>query len=1398
MSGAATILEEACNVTFLFSANDDDPLLLTLSVARPPATRWQPVAGFDFAISGLVARLTPRPVVEAVNLEFDGTLYAGTAEFAAALTLPAIASGDWTLELVETSHPFSSGLLKTMTGSDTSASVLPSAFALDQFKLTHFEITFSLSEGACRALKLGLEYDPSPPWQPFGNRFAFTAFAFDFVGFFGKQTTFQAVATAKTIIGPAHVDVTVQFPDQAITIYLDRGTTLSVPQVFEAFGIELPTDFPDIQISTLTLGLYVEAQHVDFALAIDTPFVIANGVQLERFHFNLGISYAGSVSGFGALYAAFAIPVGSSGDVTLELSGAYDTSGALSITGQAGNVPAGDLLAALLGKFGISTGVIPAPIRDLTIVLLSATFVRTGGAASTDTFHFRCDATTTIAGADAELIPELTITYDEAARTWQVDFKGQLILTEADGTKLEFDIEFGRAPTDTFFLASFTSSRPIGFADLAGIFGFALPTIPAALDLDLLQLTMRYDTGGTQGASSLVLEAESSNANYGKAVYATLAADGGLRLFDGTRLEGAIREHAFLLAANRTLSLSQLPLVGPALASIGEVALTGIEAAIAYEAPIDTVAAAAMNAAITQSDPGNHYPRLPTTGLPQRILLAADLAIGGDAARHIAIPLGGSGQVSRAVASSVGDASSATKWFDIQKSFGPVSIQKVGLRYADGTLWGVMNASLEAGPVQLGLIGLGVGSPLESFSPKFTVEGITLSVAAGPVGFSGALVGTIDPVDLYGELGLSLPSFSIGALGAYANYEHHPSAFLYAVLAAELGGPPFFFVTGLAAGFALNRTLVIPPVGSLGTFPLIAWATGGGPSSQSGGDTGDKVLAAMTQLAESGVVAPSIGEYWLAAGIKFSSFQLINSFALLTIKFGNDFEIDLLGLSSISLPPDDADNAIAMAELALEVSFVPAHGLIAVSGQLTSRSFLLSRACHLTGGFAFYFWFAGDHAGEFVLSLGGYSPRFGKPSFYPDVPRLGLNWQVDENLSVAGDEYFALTPSAVMAGGGLRAVWSSGAISAWFVVQADFLLLFRPLHYYLSASIDLGASVDIDLWFTSYTLSVHLSVGGELWGPPFGGHIHVDLDIVSFTIGFGDDEKIPDPISWSSFVDQVLPSRGAQMRNEAVPAMRPRHHAVADPTPTPAVQINGTRGVLKTLPPVPDAVFPLDWLVDGDAIAIAVASTIPVTEPALASSGDASLIADPEDHSTWSRDIAVGPSAIAAGDFVSTLTVMAWSNEDTTFYATRTIGGVPKAVWQVRALDRHGIPSGVDPMAETLIEDGLVGLVIMPQVPAGQKTLPIAIRNLQYTDAGPRVPLPWSDPTVFSVDPFTDQSVHATIAAPVPSGNRAAMIAAVNRGGFAVTTAIDVATLADADSGALLAPPILRYLVEAR
>ncbi len=58
--------------------------------------------------------------------------------------------------------------------------------------------------------------------------------------------------------------------------------------------------------------------------------------------------------------------------------------------------------------------------------------------------------------------------------------------------------------------------------------------------------------------------------------------------------------------------------------------------------------------------------------------------------------------------------SDGTAWFNIQKTFGPFNLQKVGIQYKDNHLIVLMNASLTASGLTIGLNGFGVGSSIKT------------------------------------------------------------------------------------------------------------------------------------------------------------------------------------------------------------------------------------------------------------------------------------------------------------------------------------------------------------------------------------------------------------------------------------------------------------------------------------------------------------------------------------------------------------------------------------------------------------------------------------------------------------------------------------------------------------
>ncbi len=175
------------------------------------------------------------------------------------------------------------------------------------------------------------------------------------------------------------------------------------------------------------------------------------------------------------------------------------------------------------------------------------------------------------------------------------------------------------------------------------------------------------------------------------------------------------------------------------------------------------------------------------------------------------------------------------------------------------------------------------------------------------------------------------------------------------MLNAPIGGPSFFFVTGLAAGFGFNRAIIMPDISAVGKFPLVNMAVGGAgsqPPADSSG-RGAYINNILDQLR--GSIYPMKGQYFLAAGIHFTSFELVDSFVLLVVTFGNHFEIYVLSLSTVVVPTPVPGGAavtpVAEMQLAIKAVFNPSEDFLSVQAQLTGNSFILDRKAHLTGGF---------------------------------------------------------------------------------------------------------------------------------------------------------------------------------------------------------------------------------------------------------------------------------------------------------------------------------------------------------------------------------------------------------------------------------------------------------------
>ena len=471
-------------------------------------------------------------------------------------------------------------------------------------------------------------------------------------------------------------------------------------------------------------------------------------------------------------------------------------------------------------------------------------------------------------------------------------------------------------------------------------------------------------------------------------------------------------------------------------------------------------------------------------------------------------------------------------WIPIQKTFGPIYIEQIGGEVAgsNGQIHSVtilLDGGVELAGLAIGVDDLGLTIPWDDAwnlaEWELDLRGLAIGYSGSGITLAGGLVKN-EPagggVEYVGLIQIDALSFGLAAVGAYGQFPDpelagstYTSLFVVAAVSASLGGPPFFFITGLGGGIGLNRALELPAdVADIPAFPLVA------TMDSSSGFAEDP----MGVLQSVSTAFPARrGNFWFAAGVRFTSFVLIETVAVLAVEVGDEVEIALLGLSRAVLP--DPSFPIASIELALIARFSSEEGVLWVQAQLTDNSWLLSEDCRLTGGFAFVVWF---NRGEFVFTIGGYHPRFAVPDYYPTVPRLGFNWTVSGAIVIKGENYFALTSSAIMAGGRLEASYTTSTVWASFVAGLDAIVSWDPFFYDVEIYVRVSAGIKIRVcFFACATVKMSFSIGARVrvWGPELQGEAELELGPISVTVGFGGNAKSETKaISWSEFVDKFL------------------------------------------------------------------------------------------------------------------------------------------------------------------------------------------------------------------------------------------------------------------------------------
>lgn len=956
-------------------------------------------------------------------------------------------------------------------------------------------------------------------------------------------------------------------------------------------------------------------------------------------------------------------------------------------------------------------------------------------------------------GTDNELVfrkLEVSATYDPATGP-----AGKLTCQFTINTSM-FNVELDLAASNVRLYGVWEDpDAPIDYEDVAIALGmYGLPELPDNLDLNLTAASFELETAGPSASFTL------SSASYGSAA-----------LIAGKDAEG---NWGFVFGMIAGLDLS-VDLTN--IDVVGNFVPEGMDVI-----SVDNLRFVGATSAIPLYTPTQELNNILGTQINSGLVLSIDLNIGTLFSETFSVRFGGldDGTASDVPPTTIteGDEGNSSQnntdvqldvntagvpaalpgptsaWINVQRSFGPVHIARIGFRITEDESLGILlDAGVNLAGLTIGLSGLEADIPISApFWPGFSLAGLEVGYVTPGLTIAGALIKTygVTPTQYTGELILQAGSFGASAFGSYTTVNNEPSLFAFLSLNVPIGGPPFCVVTGLAFGFGYNRRLILPSIENVQTYPLVQAAMGITDPQQT--------INALNQY-----IVPADNQYWLAAGIRFTSFEMLNAYALLTASFGTQIELALMGEALFTLPlavPGEENLILAQADMVLLASINPSLGQLAIDAQLTSRSFVLDRNAQITGGFALYFWFGNNtHAGDFVVTLGGYNPYFNKPAYYPRVPLLGLNWQISSLISIKGGLYCALTPGVIMAGGNLSASFSSGNVKAWFTANADFLMRYKPFSFDATIAVSVGASYKLNLLFTTKTVSVTVGASLHLWGPPFAGKATVDLGVMSFDIAFGAAKQSPPAnITWTEF------------RNSFLPPEPPVPPAFANqPGYTQSlIRFNADRGMLGTIQPelVQQDAGQTIWQMNPGKTRISITCAVPST----------GLELDVTNHNTVdlsdvNTSFGIGPVGIAPGQVRNKFHIDIQLNDatdiDNFWHVNLLTENVPAGLWMKTTNSMSG---------DAVVKNVFSGIQLIPKPQRPDVVAPIALQQLLfYAVPAPRA-LSWS-PTVPPNADYLAQGMSAfqtSLGSSADSSSRNAVLSVLSAQGLTVYSAEEI------------------------
>ncbi|OJJ43500.1 hypothetical protein ASPZODRAFT_28178 [Penicilliopsis zonata CBS 506.65] len=442
-----------------------------------------------------------------------------------------------------------------------------------------------------------------------------------------------------------------------------------------------------------------------------------------------------------------------------------------------------------------------------------------------------------------------------------------------------------------------------------------------------------------------------------------------------------------------------------------------------------------------------------------------------------------------------------------------LTLRNIGLRMEHGKVLTIsLDATASLGPVACDLVGFAVKLDFSQFSFDKAGTGGGLGVDFALNGLS--LAGMVVRETLKGQAGgrylgglaLGAGAWTFLAAGMLEQGPEYNSVFAFARLQGPLITFSFIEVNGLVGGFGYNSRLRLPQPEQVAQFPFVSINTGGG--SAEGIVNQFHQLVGGPDANDGAWIKSQRDSLWLAAGLGVKAFQALNVQAVLAVDLPEHPRFGVFAQAVAALPKGSfEEKSFLFFDFVLGGTLDPEQGLLAVTGFLTPRSFLLDRSCRVTGGFALAVFTApSPHAGDWVFSVGGFHPRFQRPGHYPPPPpRVGISWAYDSHLRISGEAYFAITPRACMAGARLDAVFETDV----------------PFHFEAEVGISISFAARLDCFFFTINVSGSVSAVVELYGPPVAGVAHVHLLVLDISVRFGQRQYSRPPLAWAEFAALV-------------------------------------------------------------------------------------------------------------------------------------------------------------------------------------------------------------------------------------------------------------------------------------